>query len=82
MESIKLIKNLTISLQYYFESAIQNWKINFNPWHDYAGTEARRTYCSNPFATQHWKEVGGQNHATAAFPGKDMAPFLQDVVWA
>lgn len=36
--------------------------------HAYAGTEGRRRYSANPFATRHWKEVGGQHHSPAALP--------------
>ena len=36
--------------------------------HVYVGTEGRRTYSSNPFATRRYKEVCGQHYASAALP--------------
>jgi hypothetical protein len=38
------------------------------PWHACADTEGRRMYSSEPFATRHKKEAGGQHHASSALP--------------
>jgi hypothetical protein len=52
------------------------------PWHAYADTEGRRMYSSEPFATRHKKEAGGQHHASSALPlGKNPVLVGQEAAW-
>ena len=51
--------------------------------HAYVGTQGRRTYISNPFATRRYKEVCGQHYAQVALPPrKDPIHIVQNAGWA
>jgi len=51
--------------------------------HAYVGTEGRRRYSSNPFATRRYKELCGQHYAPATLPPrKDPIHVVQEAGWA
>jgi len=78
----KQVKYWSVLLRLFISLYVSNTvvKVKVTAWH-----LCKRRCCSNPFATQHWKEVGGLHDAPAALPltsGRCPVPIVQEAGWA